>query len=111
VQRTAAAPSSLTLPIADPGALDAPGVMPPCAGRRRFAITIRVPPRAGSIVSTRVTYLGRRAKTIATGRRVRRTVIDLRNVSRPTVRVRIVVRTSHGRTYRSTRTFHPCRRR
>jgi hypothetical protein len=107
VQRTPAAPSSLTVPMAAPDALDTPGALPPCQGRRRFAITIRVPRRAGRIVATSVTYAGRRAKVTRRGA-TRRAIIDLRGLSRRAVRVRIVVRTASGRTYRFTRTYHPC---
>lgn len=110
VQRTPAAPSSLTIPMAAPDALDTPGALPRCRGKRRFAITIRVPRRAGRIVATIVRYAGRRAKVTGRGR-TRRAVIDLRRLGSATVRVRIVARTASGRTYRFTRTYHPCRKR
>ena len=78
-----------------------------CASRRRFSIHLRrVPRRLGRVVRARVYVNGKRVKVVR-GRRLRARV-DLRGLPKGTVRVRIVQRTSRGRTVRSTRTYHTC---
>jgi beta-glucosidase len=81
-----------------------------CGGRRVFAIHLARLPHGVRTVRATVTVAGRRVKARRIGRRyVAR--IDLRGLARHTVRVRIRVRGSDGRVRRSTRTYHPCRRR
>ncbi len=80
-----------------------------CTSRRRFRIRIREP-RRGRIAHVKATLRGKRlAVRRRGGRRV--AIVDLRGRPRRTFRVRIVVRTTRGRTYSDSRTYHPCRRR
>jgi hypothetical protein len=75
----------------------------PCLSRRHFTIHPRAP-RGARPVSARIAIAGRRAFTV---RRAAAT-IDLRGMPKGTVRVRITVRGSDGRSYRSVRVYHPC---
>jgi ABC-2 type transport system ATP-binding protein len=73
-----------------------------CVSRRRFVIHLRGPLRSARV------YVGsRRVRTAGRHGRLRAT-IDLRGKPRSTVRVRVVARTTHGRTLRETRRYHTC---
>jgi len=83
----------------------------PCTRRCVRAATVRLPDPRGAerLVSGRVTVNGRRVR--ATLRRgVLRARIDLRRVPAGRARVRIVARTTRGRTLRATRSFVACGR-
>jgi hypothetical protein len=75
-----------------------------CASRRRFPIRLRHP-RRGRIRSVKVTVDGRRVRV----RRLRATV-DLRGKPPGRYAVRIVIRTSAGRTFRELRRYRTCAR-
>jgi sulfoquinovosidase len=79
-----------------------------CRSRRRFVIRIVRPRRRGErIASARVYVNGRRART----RKVRgrfRARVDLRGLPRGRFTVRIVVRTTRGRTYVAKRRYRTC---
>ena len=78
-----------------------------CTSRRRF--TIRVSrPRRGRLSGARVTVGGRRVRVRRRAGRIT-AVVDLRGQPRRTVTVRIVVRTSTGRTFTTTRRYRTCR--
>jgi hypothetical protein len=86
------------------------GVLAPapaaCASRRRLVLRVRSPRRGERVRRVRATAT--RGKARVRGRRI---VLDLRGVPRTTVRVRVVARTSRGRTVRQTRTYRTCVRR
>jgi 6-phosphogluconolactonase (cycloisomerase 2 family) len=79
----------------------------PCRSTRQFTVRLREPRGRERLVSARVRIGGRR---IAVKRRNGRLTvrIDLRGRAAGVTRVRIVARTSRGRTVRSTRTFRTC---
>jgi alpha-glucosidase (family GH31 glycosyl hydrolase) len=77
-----------------------------CRSRRHFTIRL-VRPRRGRIVSARVYVNGRRVKTVRSRGRVLARV-DLRGLPRGRFTVRIVVRTSRGRTYVAKRRYRTC---
>jgi len=76
-----------------------------CRSRRDFTIRLRKP-RSGRITSARVYVDGRRVKVVR-GRRLR-TRIDLRGLPKGRYTVRVVVRTSTGRTITRTRRYRTC---
>jgi len=79
----------------------------PCVSRRNFSIRLRrVPRRRGRVVRALVFVDGKRVRVVR-GRRLRARV-DLRGLPKGTFRVRIVQRTSRGRTVRSSRTYRTC---
>jgi alpha-glucosidase len=79
-----------------------------CRSRRNFVIRLVRPRRRGErIASARVYVDGRRVRTFRAGGRVRAR-IDLRGLPRRRVTVRIVVRTTGGRTYVAKRRYRTC---
>lgn len=80
-----------------------------CASRRAFTVRVR-PPRRGRIASARVSVGGHRLPVRRRGGRFV-SVVRLTGRPRRKVRVRIVVRTTDGRRYSDSRTYHPCRAR
>jgi hypothetical protein len=77
-----------------------------CRSRRSFEIRI-AEPRRGRVRSARVTVAGKRVRVRRRGGRLRARV-DLRGRPRQRVTVRITVRTTTGRTYRSVRRYRTC---
>lgn len=99
-------------PAADPvGAAlaDALGLPPArrCVSRRRFRIHLKAP-HGAKVVSAKLVVAGRRT-IVKRGRR--RATVDLRGLSAGRFKLRISVRASNGRTYRSKRTYRTCGRR
>ena len=81
-----------------------------CGSRRLFTIRLKEPRRGqGKLRSARVTVDGKRIKVRRRNGRLTARV-DLRRKNAKTVKVRIVARTSRGRTVRSTRTYLTCRK-
>ena len=81
-----------------------------CASRRRFEIRVPEPRGRERVRRPRITVAGRRLKVRRRrGRHV--ATVDLRGRPREVVRVRIVARTSRGRTVRTTRAYRTCVRR
>lgn len=74
-----------------------------CVSRRRFAIHLRRPDGT-KIASARVVVNGKR---VGTGQ-ARRAIVDLRGLPQGTYRARIVIRTTSGRTIRTTRRYRTC---
>jgi hypothetical protein len=79
-----------------------------CTSKRAVTVHVRRP-RRGRIASVRVTVGGRR---LAVRRQRGRYVVTVSLVgqARVTTHVRVVVRTTRGRRYTDSRTYHPCRR-
>jgi ABC-2 type transport system ATP-binding protein len=73
-----------------------------CVSRRRFEIRLR-----GKLRSARVYVAGKPVKTFRRGGRLR-AVVDLRGKARSTVKVRVVAKTTRGKTLRETRTYRTC---
>jgi hypothetical protein len=76
-----------------------------CVSRRRFKIRLRAPGGA-RVVSATIAIKGRK-KVIVKGGRTRAPV-NLRGLPKGKVKVRLSVRASNGRTYKSTRTYRTC---
>ncbi|MCW3014444.1 MAG: peptidase [Solirubrobacterales bacterium] len=100
IQRTAANPSRIVLPLASPSELTPPA-RPRCTAPR--VVTIRLPRglRSGTV------RVGARAVKVSRSSGRLRARIDLRHRT-GRVAVRITGRTARGRTVRSTRTFRVC---
>ena len=81
-----------------------------CLSRRRFALHVRVPRRAGRVRLATITVAGRR--TVVPRPRARhgrvRLVVDLRSLPRRAVVVRAAVRTQRRGTIRDTRLYRTC---
>lgn len=76
-----------------------------CASRRHFDVHLR-PPRGTRFVSARL-YVNGRLRDRLRGRSLTGGV-DLRGLPKGTVHVKLVARTSRGRTLTSRRTYHTC---
>jgi hypothetical protein len=76
-----------------------------CLSRRRFRIDLRQP-RRGRLVSATVFVGGRRVRVVR-GRHLRAPV-DLRGLPRGSYVVRVVARTTTGRTVTRTRRYRTC---
>jgi hypothetical protein len=87
-----------------PASLGLPGTRR-CVSRRSFRIRLRAP-RGQRLRSARVYVNGRRVRVVR-GRRLRADV-DLRGLPGGVVHVRIVARTSSGKTITSTRRYRTC---
>jgi len=100
-------PSILTfeLPPTPVAGLPAPGSPAGRECRRRFRIRVREP-RSGHVTRATVYVNGRRVKVVR-GRRLR-APIDLRGLPRGRFTVRVVGRTSTGRTISATRRYVTC---
>ncbi len=77
-----------------------------CTSKRRVTIRVRAP-RRGRLAGARVSVGGKRVAVRRRGGRLV-AVVDLRGRASGAVRVRVVARTSGGRTYRDDRTYRPC---
>jgi hypothetical protein len=77
-----------------------------CVSRRRFTIRLRAPGGA-KVLSATVRVSGKRPVKLRGGRRA---VVNLRGLRKGRVTVRVEVRASNGRTYRSQRTYGTCAR-
>jgi ABC-2 type transport system ATP-binding protein len=73
-----------------------------CVSRRRFEIRLH-----GKLRSARVYVAGKQVRTYRRNGRLRATV-DLRGRARSAVKVRVVARTTRGKTLRETRTYRTC---
>ncbi len=80
-----------------------------CVSKRNFTITLRSP-RGTRLRSAVVTVAGRRVKVRRSGGRLK-AVVDLRGKAAGRVTVRIVARTTRGKTVRSSRVYRTCVRR
>ncbi len=99
----------LELPTVEPGAVNGGALLPgsrTCLSRRRFEIRLHAPKRS-RLRSARVFVAGKPVKVRREAGRLRATV-DLRGQARKTVTVRVVARTTRGRTVRETRTYRTC---
>jgi hypothetical protein len=76
-----------------------------CVSRRRFRIKLKAP-RGARVVSARISINGKVRARVKGGRT--RARIDLRGLPKGRVKVRIAVKASDGRTYKSTRTYRTC---
>jgi hypothetical protein len=77
-----------------------------CVSRRSFRVHV-LAPRGQRLRSAQVYVNGRRVRVL-TGRRALAAPVDLRGLRAGVVKVRLVVRTTSGRTYTRTRTYHTC---
>jgi hypothetical protein len=77
-----------------------------CVSRRKFKIRLRAPGGA-KVVSATISIKGKKKKVVVKGGRTRAPV-NLRGLPKGKVKVRLRVRASNGRTYRSTRTYRTC---
>lgn len=93
-----------TPPTGTPGSLGLPAART-CKSRRSFKIRARAP-RGQKLRSARVFVNGKRVRTLR-GKSLR-AAVNLRGLPKGTVRVRIVARTTRGRTVTATRTYRTC---
>ena len=95
---------SITLP---PAGSSPPAQSRTCVSRRRFPIRLRAP-RGDEIRRSTVSVLvdGRRRRVVRGGRGT--AVVNLRGLPRGRFQVRVVVRTTGGRTLRSSRSYRTC---
>jgi hypothetical protein len=77
-----------------------------CVSRRRFRIRLRAP-HGARVVSAVVRIKGRKPVRVRGGRRTTAPV-DLRGLPKGKFKVRVRVRASNGRTYKSSRTYRTC---
>jgi ABC-2 type transport system ATP-binding protein len=103
----------LTLPTAVPSAVTTGtpggGVLPgthSCLSRRRFEIRLKAPAHA-TLRSARVYVAGKRVHVVHRAGRLR-AVVDLRGTTKSAITVRVVAKTTKGKTVRDTRTYHTC---
>jgi 6-phosphogluconolactonase (cycloisomerase 2 family) len=102
------AASDASTPGAEPGTRPGPGAgAKACPTSQRFKIRLREPRGRERLTSARVTVAGRRVAVKRSKGRLTAN-IDLRGHAAGRVKVRIIARTSRGRTVRSTRTFRSC---
>ncbi len=80
-----------------------------CASRRAFRVKVRLP-KGAKATKIRARIGGQRIKGHQRGRYVRLR-IDLRGKPKKTVRLKVRVTLSNGKTVRDVRTYHPCRKR
>jgi len=77
-----------------------------CLSRRRFTVRLQVPGGA-RVVSATVAINGKVKARVKGGRT--RAPVNLRGLPKGKVKVKLVVRASNGRTYKSTRSYRTCR--
>lgn len=93
-------------PAVDTGAAALPKA---CTSRRRFTIHLRDPRGPERLASARILVNGRTVRTLkARGTRRLTARIDLRGLPKGRVTVRVVARTTRGRTLVETRTYRTC---
>lgn len=100
----------IVLPTVDAAATvdrDALGLPSPkrCVSRRRFTIRLTAP--RGQRLRSATVFVGRKRARVLRGSRLRAR-IDLRGLPRGTVRVKIVARTTAGRTVEQVRRYRTC---
>ncbi len=80
-----------------------------CASRRAFRVKVRLP-RGAKATRIRARLGGKKVRARQRGRYVRLTV-NLRGTARKTVRLKVRVTLSSGKTVKDARSYHPCRKR
>ena len=76
-----------------------------CVSRRKFKIRLRAP-NGHKVVSAQIRIKGKKTVNVKRGRT--RAAVNLRGLRKGKVKVRLAVRASNGKTYRSTRTYRTC---
>jgi hypothetical protein len=76
-----------------------------CASRRKFRITLKAP-RGMKVVSATVAVNGKVKARVKGGRT--KAPVDLRGLPKGRVKVKIAVKASDGKTYKSSRTYRTC---
>jgi hypothetical protein len=94
-------------PAADAGGGSLLGARRTCTSRRSFVIRIRAP-RGQRLRRPRVRISAGRVRRVVRRGRVWRATIDLRGVPRRAVTVRVVARTTRGRSLRQSRRYRTC---
>ena len=84
----------------------APPPAPACAGARLRTAHVTLP-RRSHVRSVQAVLGGKRVRASRSGRTLS-VPVDLRGSTKRTVRLRIRVRLSNGRTLRASRVYHPC---
>ena len=84
----------------------APSPAPACAGARLRTAHVTLP-RRSHVRSVQAVLGGKRVRASRSGRTLS-VPVDLRGSTKRTVRLRIRVRLSNGRTLRASRVYHPC---
>ena len=84
----------------------APSPAPACAGARLRTAHVTVP-RRSHVRSVQAVLGGKRVRASRHGRTLS-VPVDLRGSTKRTVRLRVRVRLSNGRTLRASRVYHPC---
>ena len=84
----------------------APSPAPACAGARLRTAHVTLP-RRSHVRSVRAVLGGKRVRASRSGRTLS-VPVDLRGSTKRTVRLRVRVRLSNGRTLRASRVYHPC---
>ena len=87
-----------------PGSAASPA--PACAGARLRTAHVTLP-RRSHVRSVQAVLGGKRVRASRSGRTLS-VPVDLRGSTKRTVRLRIRVRLSNGRTLRASRVYHPC---
>ena len=87
-----------------PGSAPAPA--PACAGARLRTAHVTLP-RRSRVRSVQAVLGGKRVRASRSGRTLS-VPVDLRGSTKRTVRLRVRVRLSNGRTLRASRVYHPC---